>query len=447
MAVRRAGALLGIALTVLLAPGIGAQPNRADPAAVAEVAAGKRDVANAAWWGFDPEDATAALQGAIGSGARKVIVPYMGSPWVLTPVRLRGNQELILEPGVVLLAKKGAFLGPGDSLLTADGVENLTIRGYGAVLRMRKRDYQQPPYPKAEWRMCLALRGVKNVLVEGLRAESSGGDGFYVSGNSVRRWAEDVTLRNCAAEDNHRQGISVISAVNLLIDNCRFASTGGTAPEAGIDIEPDTEEERVSNIVVRNSIFENNRGHNILIHLANLTRRSGPVTIRFENCLARVTEAGAGGHAGIAVGGLRKGGPEGLIEFAGCVTEQTGRDSVRIYDKSAEAAKLRFADCHFHSPWRAPALDFAGPRVPILLLVRRAPQVGSFGNIEFEDCHVYDAVDRPVVQFDSEDPVELEAVRGTLYAVGRQKARARLAGAGRDVTLRVVALPSASGAP
>ncbi|HPX42005.1 MAG TPA: hypothetical protein PLF51_16340, partial [Candidatus Hydrogenedentes bacterium] len=36
--------------------------NAANEAAVAEVAASARTEANAAWWGFDPDDATAAVQ-------------------------------------------------------------------------------------------------------------------------------------------------------------------------------------------------------------------------------------------------------------------------------------------------------------------------------------------------------------------------------------------------
>jgi len=53
--------------------------NFANPAAVKEVLSSKGTVANAAWWSFDENDSTLALQGAIDSGARKVVVPYMGS--------------------------------------------------------------------------------------------------------------------------------------------------------------------------------------------------------------------------------------------------------------------------------------------------------------------------------------------------------------------------------
>ena len=47
--------------------------NAANPEAVAAIANGANDFANAAWWGFDPEDATAAVQSAIDSGAKKVL--------------------------------------------------------------------------------------------------------------------------------------------------------------------------------------------------------------------------------------------------------------------------------------------------------------------------------------------------------------------------------------
>ena len=68
-----------------------------NPKAVAEVASGKRSEAHASWWGFDPEDATAALQSAINSGARKVIVDDMGAPWVTDKLTLAGNQEIVFK--------------------------------------------------------------------------------------------------------------------------------------------------------------------------------------------------------------------------------------------------------------------------------------------------------------------------------------------------------------
>ncbi|MCC6857978.1 MAG: right-handed parallel beta-helix repeat-containing protein, partial [Bryobacterales bacterium] len=268
------------------------QAGSGNRAAVEEVLSGKRSEANAAWWGFREDDATEALQAAIDSGAKRVVVPFQHAPWTVRPIRLKGNQEIVFEPGVLVLAKRGEFKGRGDSLFTAAGVSNLTVRGYGATLRMRKKDYQSGAYEKAEWRMGIALRGVRNVLIEGLRVESSGGDGFYVDGDGRLPFSENVTIRNCTAHDNHRQGISVISAANLLVENCVFSSTSGTAPEAGIDLEPDAPEQRLVRCVIRNCVFENNRGHAMLVYLRQLSRKSEPVSIRFENCHARMGAAG-----------------------------------------------------------------------------------------------------------------------------------------------------------
>ncbi|MCC6394878.1 MAG: right-handed parallel beta-helix repeat-containing protein [Bryobacterales bacterium] len=431
------------ALLPILVSAAAAQPNTADPRAVAEVRAGKRDTANAAWWGFSAGDSTAALQATLDSGAKKVIVPYMGAPWIITPVKLRGNQEVLLEPGVVVLAKKGAFLGPSDSLLTADGVDNLTIRGYGAALRMHKADYQQSPYQKAEWRMGLSLRGVNNVLVEGISSDFSGGDGYYIAGNATRRWSENVIVRDCAAEGNHRQGMSVISAVNLLVENCRFSSTQGTAPESGIDIEPNIEEDRLQNVLVRNCIFENNSGHGMQVYLRPLSRKSAPVSIRFENCLTRMRPEAAGAGAGMVVGAARDDGPQGLIEFVNCASENTAREGALIYDKSASSVKVRFVNCHWHSPWQGQVPNYAGPRVPVLLDARRPAISSSPGGVEFAGCYVYDTVNRPAVQFESEKPLSLSDVSGVIYSVGARTPRARLGDGGKNVNLRVI-LPAAS---
>ena len=187
--------------------------------AIADVQSGKSTVANAAWWGFDPEDATEILQGAIDSGAKRLIVPNMRTDWIIRPIKLAGNQELIFERGTVISAKRGEYRGGGDSMFTAQDIENLTIRGYGATFRMWKQDYISGlvleqldwhrwygQYSKAEWRMTLSIRGSKNVNVSGLTLKDSGGDGIYVDGGKQRRASEDVVLRDIVCDNHYRQG-------------------------------------------------------------------------------------------------------------------------------------------------------------------------------------------------------------------------------------------------
>ena len=448
----RAALIIGVTfgLANLLVAGIMPPPqNVRDPRAVDEVTAGKRAVANAAWWGFDRSDSTEPLQAAVRCGAATLIIPYMGQPWVVRPIQLASDQEILIEPGVLILAKRGEFQGAGDSLFTAVGQSNIVIRGYGACLRMHKRDYQRPPYKPAEWRMGIALRGCRRVLIEGLRVEGSGGDGFYVDGGGGRGWSEDITLRNCAAHDNHRQGVSVISAVNLLIENCAFSSTWGTAPEAGIDLEPDTEKQRLVNCVIRNSLFENNNGNQILIHLSPLTSNSEPVSIRFENCLARMTAArltppepgptnGLNGAAGISVGTINDNGPRGLIEFVNCVTENTGKEGARLYDKSSTSARVRFVNCSFRHPWISAQAEDDALRVPILFELRRTERTISPGGVDFLSCYIHDAVARPALGFDEgKRDLPLRDVHGQVLVTGPGTPSAKFGSKAQSVDLTV----------
>ena len=58
-------------------------------------------------FGFDAADSTAYIQAALTSGARRVVLDKQSGPWVTLPLKMRSDTELILEPGVELLAKRG----------------------------------------------------------------------------------------------------------------------------------------------------------------------------------------------------------------------------------------------------------------------------------------------------------------------------------------------------
>jgi hypothetical protein len=66
-------------------------------------------------------------------------------------------------------------------------------------------------------------------------------DGWYVWGNNGAALADiptDVTLEDCTAETAYRNGASIITSNRMKIIRGRYVGTTGTAPEAGIDWEP-----------------------------------------------------------------------------------------------------------------------------------------------------------------------------------------------------------------
>jgi hypothetical protein len=291
------------------------EPAQRDAQAVADATAvGRPASVNAAWWGFDPADSTAALQSAIDSRAARVLVPDMGSPWIIRPVRLSGDQEIVLEDGVVIEAKKGEFRKRTDVLLEADAVSNLTLRGNGAVLRMHRDDYRHPPYERSEHRHALSLRSCRNVVVQGLRIESSGGDGIYLGRSGTRgaaRYGEHIEIRDVVLADNYRQGISVVSVKGLLVERTVMARTSGTPPAAGIDLEPNHADELLQDIVLRGCRIESNGGAGLQVYLNELTAQSEPVSIRVDDTRIRSNRL----QVWITPGG---GAPRGEIRFRHC---------------------------------------------------------------------------------------------------------------------------------
>jgi hypothetical protein len=224
---------------------------------------------DASTFGYSSTDATAALQNAIDTG-QNVYIPNMGTPWYVTPITLsNSNQEILFQSGVVVTAKEGAFLNNDDSLFTASNVSNVKMIGYGATLQMRKSDYTLPPYVPGEWRMGINIGTVSNFQIEGLAIKDTGGDGIYV-GASQGAYSQDVLIKDVVLDNNYRQGISVISARNLTIDNAVIINTNGTAPQAGIDFEPNYSDQVLQNITVKNSIINTNGSHGILFATGNM---------------------------------------------------------------------------------------------------------------------------------------------------------------------------------
>jgi polygalacturonase len=348
------------------------------------------------------------------------MVPNMTKDWIVRPIKLAGDQEPILDDGVAITAKRGEYRGGGDSVFTAQDVSNLTIRGYGAAIRRQKEDYihgrvladlkwdrQLGQYPRAEWRMTLSLRGATNVKVYG------------------------VTLRDSDCDNHYRQGISVISVDGLLVENSVFRNTWGTPPSAGVDIEPDTPAERIRDVVFRNCRFEDNYGDGIEIFLAHLKPESGDVSILFDNC--RVTSRRG---TGIRVTKIAGDGPGGLVEFRHCTVENTEDYGIKVQDKSARRARVRFVNCAVRNT--ANNRMFAGAWTPLWLHLFRPELTTRHGGIDFVNCAIEDDHDRPVIVVeDAKGAYSLVDVTGSITDRNPYGVRTTMGARQEGVTLAV----------
>jgi hypothetical protein len=256
---------------------------RSDAQAAADFCAGLRDSVSAAWWGFEEGDSTSSLQACLDSGARVILIPDMGKPWITQPLSLRSHTTIILQEGAEILAKSGAFRRGDDSLLGLKDAEDVALYGYGARLAMRKDDYRKAPYEKSEWRHAIELYGCARVSVLGLSVDASGGDGVYLGRGSLQSYNSDVILKDLLLKNHHRQGISVISAQDLRIENVEMSFTEGTLPSAGIDFEPNYADERILRCTLKNCIIRANAGAGVLVNLHSLDQSSPDIDIRVED--------------------------------------------------------------------------------------------------------------------------------------------------------------------
>jgi hypothetical protein len=95
--------------------------------------------------------------------------------------------------------------------------------------------------------------------------------------------SQNVTISNSVFDQNFRQGFSLISGVHIFVSNCYFTNTNGTAPEAGIDIEPNTPNNTVADVHITNNFSTGNAGAGLLISLEELNGSSPNVDITVSN--------------------------------------------------------------------------------------------------------------------------------------------------------------------
>lgn len=356
-----------------------------------DVAAGRVKEAKASWWGFDATDATECLQAAINSGVNRLIVDNMGTPWYVEPLFLVSNQEIVFEEGVEVVAKRGSFKGGNDSLITARAVENITLRGNGATLRMWRDDYDNPElYTKAEWRHVIQLRGTTNIRIYDLVLAESGGDGIYLGIGPGGSTNKDTHIRGVVCDKNYRQGISIITADNLLIEDTIMSNTAGTAPAAGIDFEPNNPEELLVNVRMRNCLAINNAGDGYVAYLPPMRASSEPVSMIIENCRA-VDNQGA--SLRIVTGNGPEAAVTGRIDIIDCEFEESKSGGFVVSNNPPTGLQMLLRNVTISNA----AVDHP-VQTPIMFTTRQEA-IQDVGGVTFENVVVRDPVDRAPMSF------------------------------------------------
>lgn len=226
------------------------------------------DASSADLVGDGKTDNTAVLLNLLGNGNRTIHIP--AGDYVIGKLYIPSNTVLILDSGTIL--QDSGQLGPEDRLINIEST-NVYISGYGAKVLGNRNAYSS-----GEQRHGVCLSGANNVVIDGLESSNNAGDGFYIGGGPNPP-SQNIVLNACLASNNKRQGLSIIDARNLYVVNCQFQYTQGTAPELGIDLEPDLPTQYLDHIKILQAFTLANHGGGIGIYLENLNANSYPVDI------------------------------------------------------------------------------------------------------------------------------------------------------------------------
>jgi hypothetical protein len=213
-------------------------------------------------------DNTAAFQRVLSQGNRTIQIP--AGDYVTGKITIPSNTILLLEPGVII--RDSGALASNERLINIQ-TENVRIVGHGASVVAERSDYTS-----GEQRHGVFIFGAKRIVIEGLDSSGHGGDGFYIGGPTGNP-SIDVYLKGCRADNNRRQGLSITSARRVRVTDCEFSNTNGTAPQFGVDLEPNRPTDFLDDIILLRPYTQTNRGGGIQIYLAKLDATSHPVHV------------------------------------------------------------------------------------------------------------------------------------------------------------------------
>lgn len=184
----------------------------------------------------DDTDAFAAAFDALPAAGGTVYVPnndYLID--ALRGVKPQNNTRLLMDLNARLLVEPNG--SNGYACILVEDRTDVEIDG-GQV----NGDRYTHTGTTGEGGVGVKVIGSKRVTIKNIVARDCWGDGFYVGGShSNRNQSSDVVISNVVGNNNRRQGISITNANSVRVYDSEFSDTNGTAPQSGIDIEPNKE--------------------------------------------------------------------------------------------------------------------------------------------------------------------------------------------------------------
>lgn len=188
-------------------------------------------------------------------------------------LNIRSNQTLNFHQNSQLIMKPNAEERYG--ILNIKYVQNVVVNNPVLI-----GDKEKHIGARGEWGMGINVWVSKDIVINNPRISKTWGDGIYIGEppanekkqKNLQSYANyNVKIIGGIIDDCLRNGISIISGVNILIDGVTIQNINTKAPRGAIDIEPNNKNNEIKNITLRNIITKNNF-NGLIIYLVKLAQ-------------------------------------------------------------------------------------------------------------------------------------------------------------------------------
>ena len=201
----------------------------------------------------DSKDDTIAIRNAIAAAGNGKTVYIPAGNYIIDAtinLTLKSNMNLLMDRNAILNVKsndRGSY-----DVLNLRRISNVNI--FGGQIKGERYTHTGK---NGEWGMGVGIYDSKNINVRYMSILSNWGDGIYLGSENYSypdHGCNNVQIRGCTISDNRRSNVSVVDAENVTFDSCLITNAQGTAPQCGINIEPNGENGKIPQDRICNNI-------------------------------------------------------------------------------------------------------------------------------------------------------------------------------------------------
>lgn len=168
--------------------------------------------------------------------------------------------RIVLHPNAVLKAITGNQVG--YRVLNIKDTSNVYIEG-GSIIGERDTHIGTT----GQFGHGIYVSRCTNVHISKITITNCWGDSLCIGGldGDTSGYSQDIFLHQVIARNSRRQGLSLVSAKRVYINNCEFSQINGSDPQSGIDIESNTNYPINEDIFISKCKFNQNTNNDIVI--------------------------------------------------------------------------------------------------------------------------------------------------------------------------------------